>query len=119
MSRHRNRRPKKLRLQEPSSLSEHAETDSDRRALQGMDSILNNVRCPACRHPLVIRMGWRGPYFHCRCEEERRQMHNGEKKEMPNVADQQLPAEGREAEAELMQSEPLIPQMEGACQPVS
>jgi len=36
----------------------------------GMLNQLAQARCPKCNHPMVARLGRRGPYFHCGCLEK-------------------------------------------------
>ena len=38
-----------------------------RRERQPTPDMLDAVKCPLCRAPLVARMGHHGPYFHCQC----------------------------------------------------
>jgi len=35
---------------------------------------LGPAPCPVCRHRLVVRLGSRGPYFHCGCRVRGKEM---------------------------------------------
>jgi hypothetical protein len=55
--------------------AEQPETETrspDRRELHQQLKVAEALavpRCPCCRAPLVVRMGCRGPYFQCLCED--------------------------------------------------
>jgi ssDNA-binding Zn-finger/Zn-ribbon topoisomerase 1 len=49
----------------PESLR-RAHAVNDQRTL---DSFLDVAPCPKCNRPLTVRMGRRGPYFKCACED--------------------------------------------------
>ena len=40
---------------------------AEARARNAAGEELAAARCPVCRHPLIARLGKRGPYFHCAC----------------------------------------------------
>jgi hypothetical protein len=49
----------------------HAADAGNRVKVQrAQDTFLAVARCPACGVPLVVRMGRRGPYFHCACRRQ-------------------------------------------------
>jgi hypothetical protein len=41
------------------------------------DTILSVARCPLCCFPVSVRMGRRGPYFHCGCPGKEPGARNG------------------------------------------
>jgi hypothetical protein len=41
----------------------------DQQRQQDAADALGVARCPLCRGPLVVRMGRRGPYFQCQCQD--------------------------------------------------
>ena len=49
----------------------HASEAGNRIKVQRViDTLLSVARCPLCRVALTLRMGRRGPYFHCGCSKE-------------------------------------------------
>ena len=38
-----------------------------KKTIRRADTFLDQARCPWCRHPLIARVGKKGPYFHCGC----------------------------------------------------
>jgi ssDNA-binding Zn-finger/Zn-ribbon topoisomerase 1 len=52
----------------PTEARRRARAANDQR---GLDTFLDVAPCPKCNRPLFVRMGRRGPYFHCACPQSR------------------------------------------------